>query len=807
MKQIYLKKLMILLGLFFALTVYSQCVVYDDIPPEVRRKMGISEAEFLKNKSKPLQNASRLHSSKTTITPKKFRVNFWAVMNDEGTEGVRIYYDMALKYVKQLNEAYKEHQICFVLNGNGVLKSTAHMHGQNHSWLASEGKIKNAYADDAINIYVAKTIILVNGGSADGVTTYLDNAIAIKEENLWWMDTTLVHEMGHVLNLIHTHGDTNDPPNGSMANDPNCEHVTRDPNDPNYNALTAGDMVYDTAADPGLYGSPGNFYNVDSNCKHIKHQTDCQGTPYSLDSSVLDNIMSYGPRCLRLFTQGQAERMHQSIDNADPLMHPVKRALVTPNNDKNFDMMVRNSEVDLGVEPDHISTNFWSSPDIWIRNVNDDSPYHDNPLYGIGPNYAKIRIVNKGCSPTDGRGKVKLYWIKAGTSLPIAGFEGNLFHNGYPLGGLIGEADLPVLNSYQEHIVTIPWNNIPDPARYSSLNEPWHFCLLAKIESPTDISPLPESDGYSYLLLNTNNIALKNVSVLKTGASNSGKIHVGNFRNTPKKFKLRLKNELSRFNTNIFNEAEVSFKFDSKLWNIWASNGFQGTNFQMQGENAIKVNENTEIILDNFPPNDYGLLDVRVNFLTANNSENEEFGFHVEHWDIEEKKLLGGEFYQVSKQKRELFRADAAQKGNTLEAVPINEPAIYKWYDSRGTLLHTGERFEYHSKDSKVILEVTAELDGFKDYKTLSISPENSYITTIYPNPAKNTVNIGYKKMNCSHAYFMLIDSNSRTVSNYIIDKKDNTMNINISQYPGGTYRLVLVCDNAAVESRNLIIQ
>lgn len=809
MKQIYLKKLMILLGILYALTVYSQCVVYDDMTPEERRKMGISEAEFLKNKSKPLPGSPSLHSSKNTITPKKFRVNFWAVMNDDGTDGVRIYYDMALKYVKQLNDTYRAHQICFVLNGNGVLKSTAHMNGKGHSELAAAGQSKNAYDDNSINIYVARTIVMVGGVSASGVTNYFSNAIAMKEENLWWMDNTLAHEVGHALNLRHTHGNVNSPPNGSMANDPNCEHVTRDPSNPNYNALTAGDLVHDTVADPGLFPNQNTpYYNVNSNCVYIKNQTDCQGTPYAPDSSVLNNIMSYGHApCLTLLTPGQGQRIHESIDNANTTSHPVKRALVTPNNDKAFDLMVRNSDVDLGYEPDNVSTNFWTSPDIWVRNVNDNSPYHDNPLYGIGPNYAKVRIVNKGCSSTDGNGKVKLYWIKAGTYLPIAGFEGNLFHNGFPMGGLIGEADLPVLGSYQEHIVTIPWNNIPDPANYSSLNEPWHFCLLAKIESSTDVSPLPETDGYSYLLLNSNNIALKNVSILKAGTPGSGKIHVGNFTNVHKKFKLKLTGQLSEFSTNIFNEAEVRFKFDNKLWNAWAANGFQGTNYQMFGDQTIIVKENTEIVFDKFPPNDYGILDVKVNFLTANYSENEEFGFHVEHWDMEEKKLLGGEFYQVSKQKRELFRADAAQKGNTLEAVSINEPATYKWYDSRGNLLHTGERFEYQSKDSKVILEVTAKLDGFKDYKTLSINSGNQYITTIYPNPAKNTVNISYKKMNCGHAYFMLIDSNSRTISNYIIDKKDSKMNINISQYPGGTYRLVLVCDNAVVESRNLIIQ
>lgn len=37
-----------------------------------------------------------------------------------------------------------------------------------------------------------------------------------------------------------------------MGSQPSCEHVIRDPNDPNYNAEVAGDYVRDTAADPGF---------------------------------------------------------------------------------------------------------------------------------------------------------------------------------------------------------------------------------------------------------------------------------------------------------------------------------------------------------------------------------------------------------------------------------------------------------------------------------------------------------------------------------------------------------------------------
>src|SRR5690606_17284042 len=142
-------------------------------------------------------------------------------------------------------------------------------------------------------------------------------------------------------NLMHTHGNFNRPAKGvCIISTTNCEHVTRDPNDPNYNADTAGDKVYDTAADPGLFANPdpngdyANCYNFDaSTCSYIGSQVDCQGTPYAIDSTVANNIMSYGSdACKTLFTPGQGERIHYSIDNANPIHQDVKRALVTPSN-------------------------------------------------------------------------------------------------------------------------------------------------------------------------------------------------------------------------------------------------------------------------------------------------------------------------------------------------------------------------------------------------------------------------------------------------------------------------------------------
>ncbi len=694
-------------------------------------------------------------------------------------------YDLARKHTKILNDYYKDQQICFELDGIGILKTDSLYYGlwdyniirpstEMVSFIAFKPHAigKNAYDENAINIYIRKD---VGGGSA----AYGDNILFLREEYLYNNPyNILAHEIGHSFGLLHTHGGLNKPTAPSCY-DPNfatnCERVTRNSSDPNYNALTHGDKVHDTAADPGLFslttGNQAHCYNIDGNCNYVGiNQTDCIGTPYQIDNSVLRNIMSYADvNCATDFTPGQRTRMHYLIENGDitsgKSYAPIRAALVQPTGLNSFDLMMRNSHDDYGVEPDVTSTLFWQSPDIWVRPTNDNGIYHDNPVYGIGNNYVKVRVVNRGCATSAGEGKLKLYWTKAGTNLPMDVWEGNYTNaNGHSLGDFIAEADLPALESYEEHIFTFPWA-VPNPALYST--DPYHFCLLAKIESPNDVSSLPQDNGVYYHFLNSNNIALHNVSVIDNTGNKSGRIHIGNFEGGPRNFKIKFsKDKFYSPNTNIFHEAEIKLTFDNKLWNIWQSGGFQGTNFSEFGEKTIIVNEDTELFLNNFPPNDFGFVDVKVNFLTAAYTSNEQFGFNVEHWDNNTNELMGGELYLVNKNERDLFDADAFVTNNTLQAVSINEPAVYNWYDANGNLLHTGQNYTVSNTNGTYLLEVVADYDGYKDMKEVTITPSNTLLLhNIYPNPATNNVTVQYNQLNYNNAYIMLVNVNSNATA------------------------------------------
>jgi hypothetical protein len=103
------------------------------------------------------------------------------------------------------------------------------------------------------------------------------------------------HEMGHVLNLYHTHQGTQ-PLSGVT-----CPELVN-----GSNAATCGDMVEDTPADPCI------CLNVDQNCNWLGSDQDANGESYLPDN---ENIMSYaGPECVNYFSCLQGFRMLTSIN-------------------------------------------------------------------------------------------------------------------------------------------------------------------------------------------------------------------------------------------------------------------------------------------------------------------------------------------------------------------------------------------------------------------------------------------------------------------------------------------------------------
>jgi len=178
-----------------------------------------------------------------------------------------------------------------------------------------------------INIYIPHETHLYRAVGATSLPKMI-----IKRED--FANKIMIHEMGHVLYLKHTHKghrDIDDPLNDQYTA---CEHVTRDPANDDYNAELKGDIIVDTAAAPDFlfehyyelleqgyseeYAAANDTvykYIAPLTCDYIGTGLSCLDNLYDIYESDSKNIMAYIPEdCRESFTIGQAIRMHEIVE-------------------------------------------------------------------------------------------------------------------------------------------------------------------------------------------------------------------------------------------------------------------------------------------------------------------------------------------------------------------------------------------------------------------------------------------------------------------------------------------------------------
>jgi hypothetical protein len=324
-----------------------------------------------------------------TFTPKLFNIYYIQVNDADGNfgqdaqDGDAAFIDSkekALASVALLNQTFNEYNIFFKFRGVDQLDSPQTLDNFNGCPSGTEANFLNfgftslancltvklkfhaedegIYDVNAINVFMPGNFEF--GGKAES-----ENVIMARENV---NKGAFVHEVGHVLGLKHTDSNyytgTNSPYPGVE-----CEHVTRIPADPNFNAIPLnlteqgkGDQILDTnavpnfnrewcwnnAINPGLSNalcsseiSPNNpfgggdvNYNI-QNCSYTGTGVDCEGTDYEILDTDVQNFMAYTvPACRNQFTVGQAIHMQEDIEHYttryDDILAPDFSSLYEP---------------------------------------------------------------------------------------------------------------------------------------------------------------------------------------------------------------------------------------------------------------------------------------------------------------------------------------------------------------------------------------------------------------------------------------------------------------------------------------------
>lgn len=229
-------------------------------------------------------------------------VAFWAINEATGESQNPFTIEKAKMSIQLLNESFEMMNVSFKLKRFDTINSSTYHWNSLSKFYGLSKTLPEKQDTMAINVYVPyKFTNFENGLRGAQVNS---RSIAVNSNE--YATGILVHEIGHVFDLKHTH---------RSFKSKNCERVTRNPEDKDYNAHCAGDFITDTGAMPSLNN---NNKLISQDCNYTGKRTACDKTPYVLGDTEIKNFMSYTlQHCRNQFTTGQGIRVREYIEE-DP---------------------------------------------------------------------------------------------------------------------------------------------------------------------------------------------------------------------------------------------------------------------------------------------------------------------------------------------------------------------------------------------------------------------------------------------------------------------------------------------------------
>ena len=264
--------------------------------------------------------------------PYYFRLYFHILRASDGTGGVSV--STAQSAYNTLNDDFNSHNIFFIWNGTIDYIDNSSIYLSPSDNIFSVNNHQNG-----IDVYIYplnSTTEGLSNGFGNGTELYVsgnDNGASLAATHV------ISHEMGHILNLYHTHHGTVYETGG----DPNqCAELVN-----GSNADVCGDYVEDTPADPNISGE------VNSSCiwTNPLYKFDSNHDPYTPNTHL---IMSYTkPDCMEYFSLGQVVRMKEAIE----CFHVLNNALIY--NISGDSILYNSSEYSISNLPSTLTIN-WS---------------------------------------------------------------------------------------------------------------------------------------------------------------------------------------------------------------------------------------------------------------------------------------------------------------------------------------------------------------------------------------------------------------------------------------------------------------
>lgn len=273
-------------------------------------------------KSLTYQQVQEVKNNRSNVSNYTVNVIAYILRDDNGNFGPTAATVMA--ELELMQSHFEPLDICFSFLGIGEIWNSDYVENwvADHHLIATE-IINNYGSTSRMDIIFVPDEVSNNPDSADfggGSFAIPNHYFAIQEGYMGLVSTS--HEMGHCLNLLHTHqhyDSYNNSDTMSICN-PLLERVNGS------NGQTAGDECPDTNADPTVgFDSGGD----PQGCFASGPPVDCNGQAFSPPFS---NIMSYARHCQFEFTQDQEDRMKAELINGSvgPLLRAPNGVVLPP---------------------------------------------------------------------------------------------------------------------------------------------------------------------------------------------------------------------------------------------------------------------------------------------------------------------------------------------------------------------------------------------------------------------------------------------------------------------------------------------
>lgn len=520
---------------------------------------------------------------------------------------------------------------------------------------------------------------------------------------------------------------------------------------------------------------------------------------------------------------------------------------------------------DFGEEPYVGDGLIYLSSDIWVRNQPDGiaNQVHQNAEHSSTGdpsqlNYVYVRVKNRGCTSSSGDDVLHLYWSKAATaSLWPSHWNGTLDLDPPNL-AMAGEEitpalSIPIIPPGGEVILEFPWNP-PNPENYNFNPQPWHFCLLSRIVSLNDPMSTTEGVNIADNVMNNNNIAWKNLTVVNNVAGltvdddcpprlmNALGVTVGvtNPYNEAKTYDVIFEVPTEELDDPITDVGKIFIEMDNELYLKWEQGGKKGYGFTETlslpiAEDEDAHNPNPHPITSGkkifevtdkrcafknitLAEKEYRTTAMMVTYPGNSDSRKTNFLYDIIQRKTSNANLIGGVRYAIKKPENTDSPLNAGknqiiQRGcSTQLTASIQNPCYaYFWLNEEGEIVSRESNFIVSPSHTTTYTLKVISSHGIVSESAVTVTVLKQLCTqreivNISPNPVNDIMTIKYNVENSGNASVRLVKSDNSLDRNYPLDILLGEIRIDVSDMPFGAYVVTLICDGIKEDNKNIII-